>query len=406
MSFFTVFKTYKSLILTAGFAMFAMFFGSGNLVFPIKVGVDATNAFALPALGLLITGVLVPFLGLVGILYVGGNVHHFFEKLGKPIAFTLILLMLCLLGPFAVVPRCTIVAYGGVSLILPTLSMALFNGLFLSATFLLALKKNQIINIVGTYLTPLLLGGILLLIVFGILNGGSHNTIAPEILPPVALLKIGLEEGYQTMDLLAAFFFSASTVAFIAKKLKSSKDKKHLEKVALLSCTLGAMLLGGIYGGLVKLGLIYKEHLMGLNPEHYVVGIARHSLGAFSESLSALIITFACLTTAVVLISLFTDFIESNILKSSLIKHHFKIQISRSVLLLLSSCVAYLFSLMGFESLAKGIISILIFVYPALISYSISMILNLKNQYFSRFPKLPTLCFWSALALTGIKSLI
>ena len=56
-------QQYK-LIATYGFAIFTMFFGSGNLVFPLSIGYYSANSWLLGFLGLLLTGVVLPFLGL------------------------------------------------------------------------------------------------------------------------------------------------------------------------------------------------------------------------------------------------------------------------------------------------------------------------------------------------------
>ena len=69
----------KSLILATGLAMFSMFFGSGNLVFPLVVGQMSEGHFGLASLGILLTGVLVPFLGILAMLLFDGNSKVFLE---------------------------------------------------------------------------------------------------------------------------------------------------------------------------------------------------------------------------------------------------------------------------------------------------------------------------------------
>jgi LIVCS family branched-chain amino acid:cation transporter len=113
--------------LTIGLAMFAMFFGYGNLVFPIKIGMHVADKYALASMGLIITGVIVPILGLLSMVVYQGDRVKYFGLLGKWAPFTLTLLMLSLLGPFGVVPRCIIVAYGGISLLWPSLSLIIFS---------------------------------------------------------------------------------------------------------------------------------------------------------------------------------------------------------------------------------------------------------------------------------------
>ncbi len=385
--------TYTRLVCVAGFAMFSMFFGSGNLVFPLTVGVESQGQFHAASVGLLITGVAVPFLGLLGMLYYNGNRHLFFKSLGGPVAFVLTFAMLALLGPFAVVPRCTIVAYGGISLIAPDFTPALFNALFLLATTVLAWKKTRIIEIIGTFMTPLLLGGIVAIIVAGIAFGPD---ILPSSLVSEIAFKRGLSKGYQTMDLLAGFFFSATTVVFIASALTSHEDKKHLERLSVTACLIGAFLLSIVYIGFVTLGAKFSSVLQGVDPEKLLVIVAQQSLGEFALPMAAVIIGLACLTTAAILTSLFADFLHSDILQE---------KISRHVALLFTVGFAYVFSLVGFSTLAGWIENALSIAYPALIAFSIIAIVNHKtNNRFEKYP-LAKISFWIVLALSFGKSL-
>ena len=54
----------KAHILIYGFSIFAMFFGSGNLVFPLKIGIETESFWFFSFIGLLFTGIILPFLGL------------------------------------------------------------------------------------------------------------------------------------------------------------------------------------------------------------------------------------------------------------------------------------------------------------------------------------------------------
>jgi LIVCS family branched-chain amino acid:cation transporter len=117
-------------VLTGGFAMFSMFFGSGNLVFPLIIGVKTYENPLHAIYGLLITAVLLPFFGLFGIMHYRGDHTVYFSILGPYSRFLLSLLMLGLMGPFGVIPRCISVAFGGVHLLYPTLPLWVFSLIF------------------------------------------------------------------------------------------------------------------------------------------------------------------------------------------------------------------------------------------------------------------------------------
>lgn len=94
-----------SRIFTTGFAMFAMFFGAGNVVFPLIVG-QATGAHSVAAIvGLLLTAVGVPFMGLVGVTLYDGDYMAFLGRIGPKAGLLLGFFMLLILGPVGATPR-------------------------------------------------------------------------------------------------------------------------------------------------------------------------------------------------------------------------------------------------------------------------------------------------------------
>src|SRR5690606_32608802 len=132
---------------------------------------EALDQYPMAILGLFITAVLVPFLGLVSIILFDGNYRAYFERLGKVPAFLLIAAILMLIGPFGVVPRCITVAHGGFHLIEPSLSITTFSFWFCLSIIALIWSKNRVVDTIGLFLTPFKLGGIVILILFGLWYG-------------------------------------------------------------------------------------------------------------------------------------------------------------------------------------------------------------------------------------------
>lgn len=375
--------SYTRLVFVAGFAMFSMFFGSGNLVFPLMVGMQSLDQYHTASTGLIITGVMLPFIGLVAMTYYAGNRQLFFKSLGGPAAFVLAFAMLSLMGPFGVLPRCIIVAHGGVDLVFGGLSAPIFNAVFSILTGFLAWQRTKIIDIIGTFLTPFLLGGIIGLILWGVYG---VETPAVSDMSNVDAFKIGLNQGYQTMDLLAAFFFSATTVAYIASQLKTHDQKRRLEGLSLTACAIGAFLLVAVYVGFVYLGATYAPMLEGVEPEKLLVVVAQASLGPLAIPMSATIIGLACLTTSTILASLFADFLQKDMLQE---------KIPRSLALVITLLIGYTISLLGFMQLAGWIANALIIAYPALIVYALSKIIEAKYK-----KKMAREAFWLVLLLS------
>lgn len=357
--------SFRKTVLTAGFAMFSMFFGSGNLVFPLVIGTQTGDNMGYAMLGLSITGVIVPFLGLLGVILYAGNRSNYFACIGKIPAFILTFIMLAIMGPIGVLPRCIIVAFGGITLFMPNFPFWLFSGLFCLVTLLLVWNHDRVIPIIGRMLTPILLLGIVIISVAGLMFTNSIAPISP--LNSIESFKIGLFEGYQTMDLLAAFFFSATTVGYIKAHLRSDDSPKRLLKLSLTASLIGAGFIALIYMCFVALGAKHAPLLLQVSPEQMFSAIAGHALGPIAIPIVAITIALACLTTAVVLAMLFADFVHEDMSKYRFGQH-------KAVILTL--VISFLVSLVGFSSLRTWIGAVLEIAYPALIVLTIANIVS------------------------------
>lgn len=384
-------KEKLSLALTGGFALFSMFFGSGNLVFPLSTGAFALNHFAYAAAGLLITGVVVPFLGVMSLVCAEGSRRLFFGKIGRLPAFWLTFLMLAIMGPFGVSARCILVAFGGMKLVIPGLSEVLFAAFFCLLTGVLCWQKTPLVAVIGRYLTPLLLLCIFCIIGFGLWGVGplSSSQVRPEV-----ALREGLGQGYQTMDLLAAFFFSAATIQFLKTQVLLYKSAMNPLRLSLYASLFGMMLLGLVYGGFVYLGAAYAPYLSTVAPEQMLTMIAGVTLGAYALPLMSLTIALACLTTLIILTTLFADFLREDVSDG---------KISRSVSLILTLGISFGVSLAGFTRLAGWIGMVLMYAYPALIALALGQIVETLFGL-ERF-KVTSRCFYVTLGGLGVLSI-
>lgn len=366
---------------TAGIAMFAMFFGSGNLVFPIIIGMNSTDHYWMASIGLFITGVIMPFVGLYSMVLFEGNKDKFFGLLGKHAPFALSLLILSLIGPFGVVPRCILVAYGGINLIFPNLPLYIFSAIFLALVCLIIWQKDKIVDIVGKFLGPIKISAIVLIIIVAFINApapvkasGNDN-----------YFTMGLVEGYQTMDLMAAFFFSIAIIQYL-KTL--SNNKKATLKLAVTACFIGGSLIGVIYLGLVALGAFFSPELQGLHKEQLLAKIAQLTLGNLATYIVAFTVFISCLVTGATLVRLFSQFLNEDVSNK---------KISWNISILVTIVISYVLSLTGFDNIIAFLHSILSFVYPALISLAITAILN----YFFKFNRIKEV-FWLTIIISTI----
>lgn len=347
----------KWLVVSTGFALFSMFFGSGNLVFPITVGQESEGHYLLAAIGILFTGVAVPFLGVLGMMLYKGEIYHFFDCFGKKGTFLFSFLALALMGPFGVLARCLTVAHGALLLLLPKASLPLTSFLMCIVIYFFTVNKNKIVSTLGTVLTPFLLLAIALIAFFGLSQGTFPETTTSH---GWDALKNGFFQGYQTMDLLAAFFFSQ----FVIKHHKLSS--KHFYKSALI----GAGILSTVYFALVLLGWIYSPILTHTPPQEMLGMIAIESLGTVAAPCVSLAVLFACLTTAIVLASLFADFLRSEVTQGKM---------GNKQALLVTLGIGFVVSTFDFAGIAKFLGPVLEAIYPALI---VLTLVNIVNKVF------------------------
>jgi LIVCS family branched-chain amino acid:cation transporter len=354
------------IIVIAGFAMFCMFFGSGNLVFPLLIGTQAGNQYLIASLGLFITGVAVPFLGLWAMILYKGDIKAFFGELGKIGGFFVPLVALCLMGPFGVIPRCSTVALGGFTLVYPNASPALFSAAFMLSIVAIVWKKKALINVIGKFLTPLLLLGVGIIIGWGIykrpINFSDFATgwVFNNRTHTCAAFKVGFITGYQTMDLLAAFFFARATIQFL--QAESKINPKPQVRLNIASSLLGLTLLGAIYIGLVYLGAAYAPELEDIAPNQLLITVAHNILGRSATFITSITIILACVTTAAALASLFAEFVHQRIFQKKWLSEH--------LILLFTLGIAFVFSIQGFGWISSFLGMLLEKLYPALIAFT------------------------------------
>ncbi len=357
------------LVISTGFALFSMFFGSGNLVFPITVGQESEGNYFLAAFGILCTGVIVPFLGVLGMMLYQGDMYRFFSCFGKKGTFIFSFLALALMGPFGVLARCLTVAHGALLLLMPQASLPLTSLVVCTTIYCLAVNKNNIISTLGTVLTPLLLVAIAFIAIFGFQQGTLPETVSSN---GWAALKNGFFQGYQTMDLLAAFFFSQFLIKHLRNMLSHQADERFFLTHLCSSSLIGAGILSLVYFALVLLGWMYSPLLVDTPPQEMLGVIAMASLGQVAAPCVCLAVLFACITTAIVLTSLFADFLRIEVTHNKLGNQH-------AVLLTLG--IGFIVSTFDFAGIAGFLGPILEIVYPALIALTV---VNIVTTIFSR----------------------
>ena len=345
--------------------MFSMFFGAGNVVFPLALGLDTQSQAVYAVLGLMITAVGVPFIGILASILFDGEYESFFERIGKVPGMGLAVLIMAMIGPFGAMPRCITVSYASLQTYIPDMQLQTFSLFSCILVFLLTFRKAKMLDVLGYVLTPVLLGSLIWIIVQGVWG-------APPA--PVATMGSsesffqGLSVGYQTMDLLATFFFSAVVLQVLEQGLAADDKQNHrlMMKKALQAGCIGMSLLALVYAGFTFVSAAHSDALSGVAPQNILAATAQTILGPNAGIIASVAVSLACLTTVIALAAVFSEFLHRDL---------FFDRISYLPCLVITMITTFGVSTLGFTGIVQLLGPILTVCYPVLIVMSVCNIL-------------------------------
>ena len=291
-------KTNKDIIIT-GFALFAMFFGAGNLIFPPFLGLITGSSWLTGFTGFILADVGLSLLAILAIAKCDGEVGKIFSRAGKKISLVLACAIMICIGPLLAIPRTAATTFEmGIQPIFSGFNSIVFSIIFFSVTLLLTIRPSKVVDIIGSYLTPALLIALLILIGMGVLN--PLGTIEPATIDGV--FSEGIFQGYQTLDALGAVSLSAVIFTSIANKGYTKKEEKiSITFKAGLIAAAGLFL---VYGGLTYLGATVSTMFdSNVSQAGLIVSITEMLLGFPGKVVLGIIVILACLTTAIGLTS-------------------------------------------------------------------------------------------------------
>lgn len=351
-------KLFKNGTVTTGLAIFSMFFGAGNVVFPLVIGRYAGDKNLYAVLGFMLTAVAVPLLGLVSMVLFNGDYKKFFGRLGSVPAMFIITTSLCLIGPFGAIPRCVALSYSTMQSILPGASLFIFSLVSCIVIYFLAINRGKVIGILGRVLSPLLIITLLVIIIMGFINGPSAASIDGS--RSLFFLE-GLVQGYGTMDIFGAFFFAGVVLAGLRTLFGVSKGDEFNPstlKHVIWAGVIGTSMLGVVYAGFSYVSAFYNERLVTVADDALISAVSFFTLGSYGAIFACLAVALACLTTAIALAVVFADFIQKDI---------FKNRIGYTSALAITMAITLAISNFGFAGIMAILVPILSVCYPALI---------------------------------------
>lgn len=286
--------------IVVGFALFAMFFGAGNVVFPPYLGMHAGEQWANGFLFYFIADIGLALVAMFAILHAGGA-DNITGRIGHAASNVLMCAVILCIGPMVAIPRTAATTLEmSVTPFFGGMSPVVFSIIFFAVILLLSIRQSAVIDIVGKILTPALLIGLLVLIVKGFVS--PIGDIVDTGVSASEVTVNGIKSGYQTMDVLAAMAFGI--IILSSADEKGYTDSKSAAKMIGIAAALSGVLLMIVYFGLTYLGATASTVFpTDISRANLVIGIVELLLGKAGLIIFAIVVALACITTAVALVS-------------------------------------------------------------------------------------------------------
>lgn len=396
-----------------GFTLFAMFFGAGNLIFPPNLGWVSGDVFWWAILGFIITGVGLPFLGMIAGSFSAQGFINEARQVHPAFAILFMLAIYLTIGPFFAIPRTATVSYEmGV---IPFLSeeakgwtisltenikiqvpLLIFSSIYFLVTFVLSIKPSKLVDYVGKVLTPLLLLAIAALVIrsFFVFDG-SFVQSNPELIPEAPFFT-GFLDGYNTMDTLAAIAFCI--VILNAIRATGQNTQKHIFKDAFAASLIAGVALAAVYISLGWVGNHFnispeeyaRVQSSGQNLGTYILSSAAHmTYGIAGKLLLSIIVGLACLTTSIGLVVAVSSYFHG------LWPGH-----SYRTYAIIFTLISFVLANQGLSQVIKGSIPVLLVVYPIAIALIALVFVD------KALKGMPNLCFQLPMYTVTIVSIV
>jgi len=295
-------QTNKQTLIIA-FALFSLFFGAGNLILPPFLGYNAGEDWFWVILGFTISAVVIPILAIYGHARLQGTMIDFAKKLSPGIALLYCIIMYAIAIALPA-PRTAAVTYEMAIQPYFEISSLWTSVIYFVLVLAFALNRTKILNLIGKFLTPLIIIILLLIIFIGLFI--DTEPMRASIFDNT--FTEGILEGYQTFDAIGGVVVGAVIVVslMLQAKFNYEERKKMIAKAGLLA-GIGLFL---IYGGLIVLGALNSNTLDTENRTELLSLLSTNSLGSVGTSFLGVLVALACFTTAVGIITGTADFVK------------------------------------------------------------------------------------------------
>ena len=341
-------------IIICGFALFAIFFGAGNLIFPPYLGVISGNNWGIANIAFLLSDPLLPILGVIVTALLGGQATDLGKRVSKHFSMIIGAISILLIGPLFAVPRTGATTHEiFVQSFVPTAPQWITSLIFFGLTLYIAIQSHTVIDAIGKYLTPILLFILLLVFIAAVVqpNAGFQTTTS------AGLFSQSFKEGYQTMDALGAALMAGVVISDLTRRGYTEKKEQHqmMFEVGIVSFILLALVYSSLTYAGATVSTVYDSTVQ--RPA-LLIGLIEQLLGSFGKVAMGIAVSFACLTTSVGLITTCGHYFST--------LTNGKLEYKKIVVV--SVVLSFLLSLLGVDALLQLAVPVLSAIYPMVIA--------------------------------------
>lgn len=357
----------KKDVLICGFALFAIFFGAGNLIFPPHLGVLAGDKWYEIMIAFLLSDPVLPIMGVIVTAKLGGRADDLGKRVSHKFSKLVGMIAILAIGPFFAVPRTGATTHEiFVNPLFPSVPSWITCIVFFAITLYISLSPSRVIDVIGKYLTPVLIVILTLIVVVSIVNPPDAK-VATDV---SGLFTIGFKEGYQTMDALGAPLMAGIVITELIRRGYVDKDVQF--KASVQVGIVAFVLLALVYGGLTYAGATVGAHFDANTPRtELLTGMVGLMLGNAGKTALGFAVAVACLTTSTGLTSTCGNYF-STISNGKLKYKH---------VVIVAVMISFVLSLIGVEGIIAIAVPVLSSIYPVIIVLIIMSIFDKKIKY-------------------------
>lgn len=288
----------------AGFALFSLFFGAGNLILPPTLGAKAGLDWWIVVLGFVTTAVTIPILAIFAHSKLQGTLYDFGKKV-SPIFSTIYCFLIYSIAIAIPSPRTAAVTHEMTVQPFFETSTLLTSVIYFVLVFIFAINRSRVIGLIGKFLTPIIV--LILLIIIGIAIFSSPGNINPSTF--TTPFVDGILEGYQTFDAIGGVVVGAVIIISLNYSSHTTFDAKRnlIRKAGLIAGT-GLLL---IYGGLILSGSLFSSTFIeGASRTDILSSLSTQTLGNFGTTFLSVLVALACFTTAIGIVTGTADYVK------------------------------------------------------------------------------------------------